>query len=391
MSTTSDTSTIDEKKEDSGPTSSSILNNTISFLTTIIMFVLLIIIYFSLGGLVLYGCKLGQSNILPTNDKCFPYTDTKPEIQNIMTNIFTTLTDPQLSLKLNFPYDKTNSSNLILDILRKYKNEPESNFLANYFISIIDSLISFNYSSMNFILNFMNELPEPIIVLFGPIVVSTYATIIFLLDHLYVMYLWFSNMGWFFKQNINTNHDHPPIWEPVTILQPIDYWIAIWLVVLFCILFFVLLAALPVLPFITMSWCIMSSIFYKGTMNKKDASAITIIQELFKNYKVTIMSLISFFVILSAFSNLGGISGIFSIIVLMLIIFNVIPIGVFKETVPENLTSIVSSKQADKICNIKGSSTSSKHGLLYNLVFPQSGGKNLAKDLRHLGKKLSGK
>ena len=390
MSSTSDTSTIDEKKETSDTTNRNILNNIKQFLTTIIMFILLIVLYFSLGGLVLYGCKLGQSNILPTNEKCFPYTDTKPEIENIMTNIFTTSTDHAMSLKLNFPYNKVNSKNLVLDILRNYKNEPESNFLANYFISIIESLVNFNYSSLNFILNFMNELPEIFIVLFGPIVISIFTTIIFLFDHLYVMYLWFSNMGWFFKQNTNTNHDHKPIWEPVTILQPIDYWIAVCFVISFCILFFVLLSVLPVLPFITMSWCIMSSIFYTGTMNKKDVGALTIIQELFKNYKVTIMSLISFFIILSAFSNLGGIPGIFSIIVLVLIIFDIIPIGVFKESIPENLSALVSNKQADKICNIKDFSKQ-KHGLLYDFIFPQSGGKNFVKELKNISKKLGNK
>uniref|UniRef100_A0A6C0ERG8 Uncharacterized protein n=1 Tax=viral metagenome TaxID=1070528 RepID=A0A6C0ERG8_9ZZZZ len=390
MSSTSDTSTIDEKKGTSGDTNSSIATKTTNFFTTILMFILLIVIHFSIGGIVLYGCKLGQSNILPTNEKCFPYTDTKPEIQNILTNLFTTSSDPEMSLKLNFPYDKDNSKNMILDILRNYKNEPESNFLANYFIAIMESLISFNYASLNFILNFMNELPEIIIILFGPLVLALFSTIIFLFDHLYVMYLWFANMGWFFKQNINTNHNHKPIWEPVTILQPIDYWIAIWLVILFCILFFVVLAALPVLPFITMSWCIMSSIFYRGTMNKKDVTVLTIVQELFKNYKVIIMSFISFFVILSAFSNLGGIPGMFSIFVLILIIFNIIPIGVFKESIPENLSVVVSNKQADKICNIKDSS-SVKHGLLYNLIFPQSGGKSLVKELKNLGKKLSNK
>ena len=41
---------------------------------------LIIVIYFFLGGLVLYGCKIGQSNILPTDENCYPYTNLKPEI-----------------------------------------------------------------------------------------------------------------------------------------------------------------------------------------------------------------------------------------------------------------------------------------------------------------------
>lgn len=386
----SDTSAIDDKKESNS--SPSATNNIwtllINFLTTIFFFILIIVIYFSLGGLVLYGCKLGQSNILPTNNKCFPYTDSKPEIANIMTNIFTTFSEPQQSMKLNFPYDKDNSKNIILDMFRNYKEEPHSNFLANYFISIIEGLISFNYSSINFILDIMNSLPETLIVLFGPFIVSVFTTCVLLVDHLYVIYLWFANMGWFFKQNVNTDKNSKPIWESVTVLQPIDYWLAICFVFLFCILFWLLMASLPVLPFLTMNWCVLSCLFYTSSLNNKETNGLYIIQQLFKHYKVTIMSIISFFVILSAFSNLGGIPGIFSVITLLLIFFNVIPIGVFKEIAPEGLTPVVSNKQASKICSIKDGN-SVKHGLLYNLIFSQKGGASLAKELKSIGKKLT--
>ena len=83
--------------------------------------------------------------LLPTEKKCYPYEDTKPDIQPVETNIFTTFTDPMLSLKLRFPYDDYNGSNKILDMFREYKNQANSYFLANYLISIIESLIHFNY------------------------------------------------------------------------------------------------------------------------------------------------------------------------------------------------------------------------------------------------------
>ena len=77
----------------------------------------------------MYVCKLAQSNILPTDINCAPYTDTEPNIQPIETNIFQTDGEKPLSMKISFPYDVYNSKNYILDMFREYKNESNSNFL----------------------------------------------------------------------------------------------------------------------------------------------------------------------------------------------------------------------------------------------------------------------
>ena len=382
----SDTSAIDNKKEETSSTGSSgFVANIGKFLTTLILLILIIVIYFLFGGLILYGCKIGQSNILPTNEKCYPYTDSKLDIETILTNIFITYTDPQLSMKLKFPYDAANSKNTILDMFRNYKNDPHSHFLTNYFISIIESIISFNYSSINFLLNMFNGLPESFIILLGPVVMPIFLFFVFLLDHLYLLYLWFAKMGWFFKQNSNTSNDQKPNWTNVTFLEPVNYGCAVLLVILFLILFWGLLFTLPVLPFLTMAWCVFSSIGFNGEMNDKTVTALTIIKDLFKYYKVTIMSILSFFVVISAFSNLGTIPGIFSMIVLILIFWGIISIDLFKTIDPENLSKLVSNNQAKKVCSFK-EATKSKHGFLYNLIFPQKGGEQLVKELKKIGK-----
>ena len=197
-------------------------------------------------------------------------------------------------------------------------------------------------------------------------------------------------MGWIFKQNNNTASDHKPLWENVTIMQPINYWLAFWFVWIFCILFFVLLFfALPVLPFLTVMVCLLSGLGYRGEINNKVISAATIILDVFKYYKVSIMSIFSFFVILSAFANLGTIPGIFSIITLVLIFWGVISIDLFKPIDPDMLSNVVSNNQATKTCDLKGNtSTSNKHGFLYNLVFPQKGGNRIIHELKKIGKKL---
>lgn len=383
-----DTSAIDDKKEDTAETASSIGTKIISFFITITILIVIIVIYFSYGGLILYIIKLAQSNILPTNEKCYPYTDIKPSIEEIQTNIFQTFTNPPLSMKLSFPYDKYNSSNKILDMFRAYKEEPKSYFLTNYFISILESLICFNYSSFNMILNLLNGIPEILVVLLGPIIMSVIISVLFLLDHIYVIYLWFAKMGWFFKQNINTNLDHKPIWSDVTILKPFDYLCAIALIVLFCALFWLLLATLPLLPSFTMLWCLLSLYSYKSVMNGTNTNVLKIIQDIFKYYKVTIMSIFSFFVVSSAFTTMGTIPGLFSLLVLILIYFGIISINIFQPAGKGDLSAAVSNEQAKKICNNKlDNSPKRKHGLLYTLIFGQKGGR-ISNELKKIGKNL---
>ena len=126
MSESNDTSTIDEKKIESEGGTTKDSPSYGKFLSSLLIIVF-VIFYFFISSYVLYACKIAQSNILPTDTNCFPYTDNKPEITSIDTNIFKTLfSDPALSAKLNIPYDNYNSKISILDTLRKYKDSPSS-------------------------------------------------------------------------------------------------------------------------------------------------------------------------------------------------------------------------------------------------------------------------
>ena len=241
MSSSSDTSAIDEKQAELNSSSGKgeIYSNITGFITSIITIIILIGIYFSSSGLILYACKLAQSNILPTEIHCTPYEETQPNIQPIQTNIFTTNTEPPLSMKMSFPYDKYNASNQVLDMIRQYKHQSDSNFLGNYFISILESLIHMNYFVFNKILNIFNEnLPESVIVMLSPILVFIIVSLVFFHDHLYLIYLWFANMGWFFKKNSNESGKGQPKWDDVTMASPTDYGLAICLVMLFIFVFF---------------------------------------------------------------------------------------------------------------------------------------------------------
>ena len=389
MSDTSDTSAIDEKQDQSTSSNQSNFISSIGgFVVTVFVLFIIIAFYYGGSGLLLYACKLGQSNILPTDVHCYPYEETKANIDPIQTNIFTTFTDPALSMKMKFPYNDYNSSNKILDMFREYKNESGSNFLANYFISIMESVVQFNYSSFNYILNMLNGLPEVLLILFGPIIVAILSTFIFLADHIYLIYLWFSKMGWFFKTNTNDSGTGNPKWEEVGFGNPFYYWCAVWLVFLFIILFLFCFPLFSIISSLAMGWCMFSCMTYTAEMNNKSINAATIIQDVFKYYKIPIMGIFSFLVIVSAFTNLGTIPGIFSIIVLALIYFGIIAIDIFKPINKDHLSPLSSYNQAKKTCSFKEPSKD-KHGLLYDLLFGGQKGGNLTKELKNIGKKIS--
>lgn len=400
MSSTTETPDLDKKKKDATTDTTKKIGNISGFFKLFIFLTLLVLLYFGSSGLVLYACKLSQSNILPTDVNCYPYTNVNPTIEKVFSNIFTSspFVEPQVSMKINFPYE-TNKKNVLLDILRDYKNQPRSNFIANYFIAIIEGLISFNNTSFNTVLNIMNtNLPEIAIILFGPILMAFVSNIIFVLDNLYLIYLWIANFSWFFKRNENDKDDQPPNWKTVTLIEPGSYLFSFWLVSVFAtigiLLLFFAFPIVTILPFVTLMITIFSGLAYKGelmTENKQNkVSALSIIGFLMKYYKVMLMSIISFIVTISAFTRLGVVEGIWSIVIILLIFWGVLTIDIFKPENQSYLSALVSDVQAKKSqCKLKEEVKS--NGFFYNLTHPQylfksqNGGKRLVNELKKLG------
>lgn len=382
-----DTSILDEKKEedDLSRTTIDYGSKIGKFIVSLIIIIIIVLSYFANSGLILYVCKLAQSNILPTEDKCYPYTDNKPDIEMIKTNLFATLTYPEMSMKLEFPYNEFNSSNVILDKLREYKQTSSSHFLANYLISIIESLIQFNYSAINSIMSMMNNIPEMLIVFLGPLILGIIISINLLINLLYLIYLWFSNMYWFFKTNKNDTGKGNPDWDDVSLMSPINWCLGLGMVILFTILFFIGMPIISFMPIFALIWCIFSSIMYKGLINNKVATAFTIIKDVLKYYKISITTIISFFVILISFSTLGIVPGIFSVITIGLIYFGFISMNIFKPIEISDLSPLVSNKQAKKTCS-NLLATKEKHGFLYNILLGQKGGDNITNQLKKIKK-----
>jgi hypothetical protein len=385
----SDTAALDQKMEELNNTTNteepSYASKVVTFVLQTLVFCIMIIFYYGLSGALLYSCKLAQSNILPTDSKCEPYTEYKPTIQEKQTNIFTdTFISPQNSMKLSFPHDNFNLSNKLLDMFRDYKNEPESNFLANYFISILEALIQFFYICINFTLNMMNQLPEALIVVFGIPIVSIISTIVLIISNFYILFLWFANMKWFFKSNEN-NKRGPPKWEDVPLIS-FNFFIACCLVITFFIIFFFGLGFFPFITSFLSLYCGISCLSYKSILNGNNAGVFTIIQDVFKYYKVTIMFVFSVIVVSCAFAKLGPLPGVFSLITLGLIYFGLLGLSIYKPINKDHLSPITDYEQATKTCKPP---YTDKDRTWFEFVGLKGGGKNITKQLKDIHKKFT--
>jgi hypothetical protein len=394
----SDTPQLDEKNKQNKSletSTTSIAKNVLSFLISLLIIFLFIIGYFVFSSIILYECKLAQSNIVPTNLDCHPYTQVYPEIEKIMTNIFVTNEDPQESVKLSFPYDKYNSKSMVLEIFRKYKENPQTNFLIIYIVSILEDLFNYSNNALTVFFNFLNGIPEILIVLLGPVFTSIYFVLAPLIGILVFIYYYFAEMKCFFRKNANVNNDKGSTNKSnLTDLispQQYDYVFGLVLVFGFFLLFWVVLFTVaPFLPAFIFFICLFMTFGYKFEYDDKKSTILTIIQEIFKHYKVTITIVFTIMIVLNAFSSLGTIPGIFSLIVILLIVFKFIKINIFEPIKATNLTPLTSFDQAVKKCT--GSSKTSP-SFLNNIenIFGMKKGGGIGKELKNLHKKISSK
>lgn len=387
--TNSDSSVIDKKKEETKNTISKSTGSYWSLIIIIIISLVLIIFYFCISSAILFSCKVGQSNIIPTDSECFPFTQDKPDIQKIYTNIFITNTNPQESVKLQFPYNDKNSKNFILDAFRNYKNSPKANSIIVYIISILEGLINYNNNSINLFLNILNKAPETLIVLLGPVLYIIYLVFVQIFGFFVSIYYYFISMSWFFKTNTNTNSSSKPKWENISILEPVKYGTSLLFVLIFFILFWVLLfTCFPILPIVSLYICVFSVLGYVGKINEKDATIVSVTQIFFNYYKSLITSVIAFVItIITLTSSLGLMGGMIVLLVIALIYFNVIPLGVFNNIKPENLTQLVSFEQAKKDCNGAPKNNGFHIPFVENIFASQKGG-NIMKELKKISKKI---
>jgi len=333
------------------------MNSTFAFFTSLLYQFITLFIILLVGISILYGCKVSQSNILPTDIHCFPYEQVDPIIKEVPINMnITSVNGENYSQKIYFPY-QANKKNFLLDYLRKFKEAPKASSITTYLIDVIMTFLHFNYFMTNGFYNILNTyLPESLIIFLSPFLLLFSLFIFVFLDFFYFIYAWFSNMSWLFKENTNQTNTGTPNWKSVNLLEPFNYFFAWFLAFVF---FWVLILGFgfiyPILLIVCLNYALFSPLGVIGFTKINNAleklSLFQFFKDVLKDKKQIIMTLFSVFVIFSSFSHFDAIVGILFLIIILLFWFGFIPNNFFKNKIPENLSKLTSYNVADKKCN----------------------------------------
>ena len=354
-----------------------IKDKRLAFLASCVVIIIYGIAYFSTSGMILFMCKLAQTNILPTDNDCYPYTSNHADIGDVTTNIFSTFTDPDITLKMNFPKEP-NKSSVILDLIRKYKISSNAFPTVCYLLSIIENIMGLYYSCINIFFNGLNNFPEYLIIIFSPILLFFFYILLFYFGFIYFCVSYFLNMDWLFKER-----DGEGKWIEIdSLVDPGGFYFSVFVAAMFFymfagVLFFSIILAPISVPHLLLVSCFISCLSYVGEINGERVSCFKIIQQVFKYHKAIILLLILMRIIRNVFVDLDYKVGIVSIIVLILLVFNIIKLNLFKESEQvksdkQNLfTDITNYDQADRFCQPDYSNSGAKSfntGLFVNLV-----------------------
>ena len=332
-----------------------------------------VLIWFILSLIVIYICKLAQSNILPTDINCYPYTNNKDnEPEKIDTFIFTNLffRKPRKGMILEFPDTDNSFIDGFIKRLGEYTQNPKSSFLGNFLVAIFKPLFANTFSYYNTMFSFLNQIPEFLLVIFGPIL-GAFILIIGVFYNLFCFcYYWVGNLEWMWKKNANIVIDKdgniknkgPPNWQDVHWKSPDpddpnkSEWIAcilgFFLIGLFIVILIILLTSQFLLLFsVIFSFiCIITCLTYRVQLSSKPSSVSDMFTYFFKYNKLIIMTIFSLYVVSNAYTYLGSTSAGFSVLTLILIYyFKIIEMFVpIKTDEDERIEVDVNSSQAKR-------------------------------------------
>ena len=169
MSTTEDTSAIDEKKTEDTGTEPDFKGFASNYLSSIIFTIGIVV--FIIGGLGLYTTKVAQANILPDNIELAPYTIIDRVVKdipidiNVMRPTFWSENKDTFSQKAIFDSQGYLDSfqNSFLCSLKQKADPKDGANAALFFSRVYDNLVAKNLLIINKIFFYLSYLPESVI------------------------------------------------------------------------------------------------------------------------------------------------------------------------------------------------------------------------------------
>jgi hypothetical protein len=350
--TTSDTEAIDDKK-DTTPTTNPLSG---TFMATMFSKLLLLGIIVVTGTCMVYTCRVAQSNILPTDLNCYPYTNMMPIIEDIPINIDVVKTSEGIfSTQIKFPFSE-NMESLKFGLFGYLKNMIESKDAGNfqlYAATTIQQLLATNLAIINWIFNLYNSyFTESMIIFIVPFLLIFINFFTGIVNSFYLMFLWFYNLPLLFSVPTRTATGSTS-WNKGDMWSINNWWRSLFWIFIFVLLFFILGIGLiiPILAGSITLYSILSPLFMTARKVDDPEKKYTIM-DAFMNiieYKMrVIMFIVSYFVISDAYSSYGSYSALVAIIACLLLYFFT---DIYKQYIPETKTPWTNNfKQAAKSC-----------------------------------------
>ena len=353
MSTTEDTSAIDEKKsEDTGGSSPDFKGFIKNYISSIVFTIGGLV--FIIGGLGLYTTKVAQANILPDNINLAPYTiidrileKNIPVDINVMRPNFLSENKDTFSQKAIFNSQEylDSFSNSFLCSLKDKANPNNNSNAALYFSHVYDNLVSINLLAINTIFFYLSYFPESIImILYGFFGIFIWI-VLYLLNIGFSMVYHFINIPELFREpNLKTEDSDNFQWESNSDISFIRFF---KLILFFFIWIPIGLISTFVSPIFFTIYGLISPLFSSYTIDKnnKKCGIYDFIRDTFsyKRFFFFILATISLFS--NAYNYLGSNSVIGIIVAVVFAYF----MGLYTNEMPDNGVNGFTSKITQNI------------------------------------------
>jgi len=387
MTEETQTSAIDDKKETTAPPDPG--SETKTFFINLSKNLLYLLIVIVVGAAILWSARVAQTNLMPTDLACAPFTMSQVNINKgkpVCVNIDVVKMKNEegkneiKSTKIEF--DINENMNFVkygifgINYIRYLTDSSDSNPYT-LFIGTIQQKMYVNYSSMiNSFYNILNQnCSESVIIFIIPLIFSYIISGITIINYIYGIILWFTNLYLLFStqtdcyQEPMVGADGMPILDdngiPMTKngkiwgSEPGEMWRQWYWAIFYIILSFILITFIFLIITILLIINTFSCLFLplsivakiKGSPDEKPYTFSTLLGNILKYKMSVIMYIISYFLITDASSIFGGI-GAFVAIIACIFIYSFYP-NIYQQYIPTDSTPTIgleSYNQAQKFC-----------------------------------------
>ena len=300
--------------------------NTGGFLASLLFQLMILFFIILLGSIMLYSCRVAQSNILPTLSNCFPYTSIVAKLVEQIVNIDIVKHvngDTDMSTKLKFPYTENMKQfeGGLFGFLREMIESPKATVFGLYFGKMLQTILATNISMLNGFYNLINSfVNETLIIFIMPSIMFIPFILSLIVNSFYMGFLWMYNLSYLISSSKVVNGIST--WTNGNIWTILNLVIMYFAVIFGLILLFSLgLIVIPLIAFIIAIYSFILPLFMHSQVeNTKEAYGLKdTFLNIWRYKKSIIMFIITLLVISNAFTCYGGYTG-FAVIVFCLIL-----------------------------------------------------------------------